>query len=426
MDRLCLNCGQILVSSRTDYYFLSDKCTECSVCRSIFHSELRNLAIAHVDCDAFYASVEKRDNPDLLGKPVIVGGGHRGVVAACCYVSRISGVRSAMPMFEALRLCPEAVVIKPNIDKYKAIGRQIQDLMYSITPIVEIVSIDEAFLDLTGTINLHKGFPAQTLIKLRKRIEKEVGITVSIGLSYAKFLAKIGSDLDKPRGFSIIGRSEALSFLKGKSVKILWGVGTILCEKLNKDGIETVGALRCVDENLLIERYGKIGKRLHLFSRGIDESIVQSETISKSMSAEQTFPIDLNCREDLEKQLWLLSEKVSKRLKTKGLGCKLVTLKMKQSNFILVSRSRRRSNSIQMAEEIYDFALRMLDEFIGNQSFRLLGINAKDLVVAADRSAKELLDPIYKNQRNVEIVIDDVRKKFGDNSITKGRGFFKK
>jgi hypothetical protein len=185
---------------------LSGRCRNCGSTRMVRHRELGALAIAHLDCDAFYASVEKRDNPGLADRPVIVGGGSRGVVTTCCYVARLYGVRSAMPMFKALKACPDAVVIPPDMAKYRIVGRQVRALMREATPLVEAVSIDEAFLDLSGTESVHGGAPARTLALLAERIERNIGITVSIGLSYNKFLAKVASDLDKPRGFAMIGR----------------------------------------------------------------------------------------------------------------------------------------------------------------------------------------------------------------------------
>ena len=185
----------------------------CGSPRLVRHPELAHLAIAHVDCDAFYAAIEKRDNPALRDKPLIVGGGHRGVVATACYIARTYGVRSAMPMFEARRLCPHAEVVRPDMAKYAAAGREVRARMLDLTPLVEPLSIDEAFLDLSGTARLHGLAPAKTLARFAKRVEAEIGITVSIGLSHNKFLAKVASDLDKPRGFSVLGAGEAAAFL---------------------------------------------------------------------------------------------------------------------------------------------------------------------------------------------------------------------
>ena len=199
MQTLCRDCGR---RPHPD----AEACPACGSARVLRHGELHDLSIAHLDCDAFYAAIEKRDRPELRDRPVIVGGRHRGVVAACCYIARTYGVRSAMPMFKALEACPEAAVIKPDMKKYTAVGGEVRAMMLGLTPLVEPLSIDEAFMDLSGTESLHRASPATTLAKLARQVEDELSITVSIGLSYNKFLAKIASDLEKPRGFAVIGR----------------------------------------------------------------------------------------------------------------------------------------------------------------------------------------------------------------------------
>ena len=207
---LCRDCGQRPPPD-------AGACPACGSVRPLRHAELHDLAIAHLDCDAFYATIEKRDRPELQDVPVIVGGRHRGVVAACCYIARTYGVRSAMPMTRALRACPDAVVIKPDMKKYAAVGREVRTMMLALTPLVEPLSIDEAFMDLSGTRSLHRASPAETLSRLALEIERTLSITVSVGLSYNKLLAKIASDLDKPRGFAVIGRAEARTVQGGVS-----------------------------------------------------------------------------------------------------------------------------------------------------------------------------------------------------------------
>ena len=419
---LCKDCFSISFESFIgDEPFADRKCPNCFSVRVVHHDELDTLSIAHIDCDAFYASVEKRDDSSLLGKPVIVGGGHRGVVAACCYVARISGVKSAMPMFEALKLCPQAVVIPPNMRKYRATGLKIRELMLNVTPIVEPVSIDEAFLDMSGTNQVHKASPAETLAKLAKRIETEVGITVSIGLSYNKFLAKIASDINKPRGFSVLGEKDANSFLENQPVGIIWGVGKSLQKKLKRDGIDTIGALRKIDLMELVSRYGVIGRRLAAFSIGIDDRSVNLDTVIKSVSSETTFSQDLKEARDLEKRLWLQAEKVSKRLKIKKLVCSGVTLKLRQSNFKIITRSRNFSYFTDMAEEIYRHTLYMLTKEIDGRSFRLLGIGAIKLSAKKNELCTRTLDLDQDKLVRIEQAMDKVRGRFGDKSIIKGR-----
>ena len=288
--------------------------------RSLRHAELHDLDIAHLDCDAFYATIEKRDRPELRDAPVIVGGRHRGVVAACCYIARTYGVRSAMPMTRALRACPETVVIKPDMKKYAAVGREVRTMMLALTPLVEPLSIDEAFMDLSGTRSLHRASPAETLARLALEIERKLSITVSIGLSYNKFLAKIASDLDKPRGFAVIGRDEARPFLAGKPVGLLWGVGEALQKRLARDGVTLIGELARLDEATLVARYGKIGSRLHLCAHGEDDRPVDPDREAKSLSSEITLDEDLSDPDRLRPILWQLAETVARRMKKAGIA----------------------------------------------------------------------------------------------------------
>ena len=234
----------------------------CPICNSpsvVSHDELFSLNIAHMDCDAFYASVEKRDNPELADKPVIIGGGRRGVVSTACYIARICGVKSAMPMFKALEKCPDAVVIRPRMKVYAEISQQIRVLMTDITPMVEPLSLDEAFMDLSGTHKLHGVPPAVMLAKLMDRISGKLGLTGSIGLSHNKFLAKIASDLNKPNGYSIIGEAETGSFLKDKSVRLIWGVGSSAQKSLEKAGIRTFSDLLRWDRKELAKKFSSMG-----------------------------------------------------------------------------------------------------------------------------------------------------------------------
>jgi len=397
-------------------------CRHCGSTRLFRHPEVLTLSLAHIDCDAFYASVEKRDDPTLRGKAVIVGGRQRGVVAACCYVARIRGVRSAMPMFEALRRCPDAVVIPPDMDKYREAGRQVRRLMEDTTPLVEPVSIDEAFLDLSGTEKLHHGSAAQTLIKLVRRIEMEVGVTASIGLSYNKFLAKVASDMDKPRGFTAIGRAEALEFLTDRPVGLLWGVGKALQTSLHRDGIDTIGRLRDFDERDLVKRYGVIGRRLWCFSHGQDDREVDPQSETRSISAETTFAENISQLSDLQPVLWRLSEKVSMRLKSSRLAGGGITLKLKLADFRQLTRSRVLPGPSQMAEEIYRAALPLLEAEANGRSFRLIGIGATRLCDEEDADFPDLLDSGKKGRLDVERAMDAVRRRFGGDAIGKGRG----
>lgn len=413
-NALCRDCGHRQVPAR--------RCAECGSVRMIAHAELHRLSIAHIDCDAFYASVEKRDRPELADQPVIVGGGHRGVVSACCYIARIYGVRSAMPMFKALALCPQATIIKPDMRKYAEAGRAVRTLMEAYTPLVEPISIDEAFLDLTGTDLLHGGSPAQTLARLVRRIEGEVGVSASIGLSHNKFLAKLASDLDKPRGFAVIGRTETLDFLAPKPVGMIWGVGKAFQAKLDGDGIRTIGQLRQVEPKLLVQRYGSIGLRLYYFSRGQDDRRVTPHSPTKSVSAETTFNSDLSDVTILEHELWGLAEKVSRRMKAGGHAGMTVTLKLKTPDFKLISRSQRLSTPTQLADRIFRTGRDMLRLECDGRRFRLLGVGCHDLVDPRDADPQDLADPVGQQRAKAERAMDAVRAKLGGHAVIKGRG----
>lgn len=400
------------------------RCRACNSPRIVRHDELFALSIAHIDCDAFYATVEKRDNPELRDKPVIVGGQQRGVVSAACYIARTRGVHSAMPMFKALAACPDAVVIKPDMAKYVEAGRQIRELMRDLTPLVEPLSIDEAFLDLTGTEKLHRASPAESLVRLVQKIEKEVGVTASIGLSYNKFLAKVASDLDKPRGFAVIGQAEAVTFLAGQSVKLMWGVGRQLQKKLQRDGLTHIGDLQRKTEAELVTRYGSIGSRLANFSHGIDHRKVDPSSVAKSVSAETTFNDDIASADDLARKLWPLCEKVSRRLKAKEIAGEGVVLKLKTADFRLVTRSHKLPGPTQLAENLYRTGLPMLQKVAdGRTKYRLIGIGVQGLVPARFADAIDLADPDSEKRRKVEQAMDAVRARFGNTALDKGRAW---
>ncbi len=387
------------------------------------HAEIHDLAIAHLDCDAFYATIEKRDRPELHDLPVIVGGRHRGVVAACCYIARTYGVRSAMPMFRALRACPDAVVVKPDMKKYVAVGREVRAMMRDLTPLVEPLSIDEAFMDLSGTQSLHRGSAAQTLAKLALQVEEKLSITVSIGISYNKFLAKIASDLDKPRGFAVIGRAEARTFLADKPVRLLWGVGEAMQRRLARDGITLIGELALLDEATLVTRYGKIGKRLHLFARGQDNRPVDPHREAKSMSSEITLDADVSDPEALRPILWQLTTTVARRMKKAGLAGGSVTLKLKTADFRTLTRVRRLGGATQSADKMFRAAEPLLAREADGRAFRLIGIGARDLVDAKQVATRDLFGGIAQNDDRIDRALDTVRDRFGDDAIVRGRGF---
>ena len=399
------------------------RCPKCGSPRLVQHKELFDLSIAHIDCDAFYAAVEKRDNPELADKPVIIGGGKRGVVSTACYIARIAGVRSAMPMFQALKRCPDAVVVRGNMEKYVRVGHEIRTLMQELTPLVEPISIDEAFLDLSGTERLLKMPPALSLAHLADRIANEIGVTVSVGLSHNKFLAKIASDFDKPRGFSVIGKQETLDFLADKPVSFIWGVGKAMQKSLARRGITNIRQLRRFEKSDLIRQFGVMGARLYHLSRGEDSRKVSPLSETKSISNETTFHNDVRKLSDLEKYLWRLCENVSRRAKRKQLAGRTVTLKLKTSDFKSRTRSTTLSDATFMAERIYGAARPMLDRQADGTSFRLIGVGISHLEPMSIDEIPADLDETLVRQTQAELAVDKVRDKFGEGAVGKGRGF---
>ena len=393
------------------------RCPGCGSPRLVRHPEAAALNIAHVDCDAFYATIEKRDDPTLADKPVIVGGGKRGVVAAACYVARTYGIRSAMPMFEAKSRCPDAVVVKPNMAKYVQVGREVRKALFALTPLVEPLSIDEAFLDLTGTERLHGMSPAKVLARFARTVECELGITVSIGLSANKFLAKIASDMDKPRGFAVLGQGEAVEFLATKPVGFIYGVGAVSAAKLAADGFRTIADLQRADERDLMRRYGEEGARLWRLARGLDSRTVNPERDTKSVSAETTFEHDIGEFRPLEQYLWDLTERVSTRLKANALAGSTVTLKLKSADFKIRTRARALGAPTQLASRIFAAGRDLLAHEIGATRFRLIGIGVSNLTEAVGDDLADLLD---RRAAEAEHAVDRLRSKFGRNAVVRG------
>ncbi len=398
------------------------RCPDCGSPRVLAHPELATLAIAHMDCDSFYASVEKRDNPALRDLPVIIGGGKRGVVSTACYIARIRGVRSAMPMFQALKLCPDAVVVKPRMSVYADVSRTIRDMMKTLTPSIEPLSLDEAFLDLSGTERLHGEPPAMQMARLMHRMQAELGLTGSVGLSHNKFLAKIASDLDKPRGFSIIGMAETTAFLREKPVGLIWGVGKTFQSSLARDGIRTFTDLLRWDRGDLSRRYGTMGDRLWHLARGQDYRRVSSGAPVKSISHETTFFKDTADSSILDGHIWRLAENVALRAKKRDVAGRVVTLKVKQSDHRVLTRRTSLYEPAQTAEQIYTSARILLDGVIKTGPFRLIGVGISHLEPAGGfEGFGDLLDPKSRARIKAERVTDEIREKFGTDAILKGR-----
>lgn len=395
----------------------ANRCPACGSPRLVRHPELATLTIAHVDCDAFYATIEKRDDPALVDRPVIVGGGKRGVVATCCYVARTFGVRSAMPMFKALELCPQAAVVKPNMSKYVEVGRAVRERMLALTPLVEPLSIDEAFLDLTGTERLHGMSAAKALARFSAQVERELGITISIGLSANKFLAKIASDLDKPRGYAVLGQSDAVEFLSTRPVGFIYGVGAVSAARLAADGYRIIADLQRAEQTDLMRRYGEEGARLWRLARGLDIRRVDPVRDTKSVSAETTFNENIGDLRPLEQHLWDLTERVSARLKKAQLAGSTVTLKLKTGDFKLRTRARSLGNPTQLATRIFAAGRDMLRHEVGSVRFRLIGIGVSHLEEATGDDLSDLID---RRGAQAEHAIDKLRSKFGKDAVVKG------
>jgi DNA polymerase-4 len=414
MPALCRDCITQFKSGR--------RCPSCASPRVVNHAELNTLTVAHMDCDAFYASVEKRDDPSLIDKPVIIGGGHRGVVSTACYVARIRGVRSAMPMFQALKLCPDAVIIRPRMEAYVEASRSIRAMMEEMTPAIEPLSLDEAFMDLGGTARLHGVPPAVMLARLIKRMRDELGLSGSIGLSHNKFLAKVASDLNKPRGFSVIGKAETDDFLRDKPVKIIWGVGQVTQASLDKVGIRTFADLLRWERADLVARFGGMGERLWHLARGQDKRRVSAHEPVKSISKETTFTVDTSDPDILDGHIWRLAEQVAGRAKAKSLAGRVVTLKLKRADHTTLTRRLALRDATQMADAVYRTAKGLFQQ-VGDQGpYRLIGCGLSHLIDAtgADLSG-DLLDPGAAKRSAAERATDKIRERFGADAIKKGR-----
>lgn len=412
MSALCRDCYRRGAFER--------RCPACGSPRIVGHAELDSLSIAHMDCDAFYASVEKRDDPSLRDHAVIVGGGKRGVVTTCCYIARISGVRSAMPMFKARQLCPQAIIIKPDFTKYRTESRRIMEMVRDLTPLVQPLSLDEAWMDLSGTERLHGAPPAEILARLQARIEAEIGITVSIGLAPNKFLAKIASDLDKPRGFSVIGSADAQSFLATKPVGIIPGVGPAMIRSLESEGYRTVGDLAAAEPKDLASRFGANGLRLHALAHGRDNRAVNPNEERKGISAETTFNDDLHRLEDLEDKLAPLCERVARQARAGEVAGRVVTLKLRATDFRIITRRRALPVPTQTAKTLFAVARELLAKEAGGKPWRLIGVGLAELI---DAGAVEHDFFAGAEQRALveEKAVDALRARFGPGAVTSGR-----
>lgn len=408
---ICLGCGAEVAADVTNH------CAGFSILR---HPELTSLSLAHVDCDAFFASVEKRDNPELRHKPVVVGGGDRGVVAAACYIARSYGIHSAMPSFKARKLCPDLVAVKPRFERYREASIQVRAAMDALTPLVQQVSVDEAYLDLSGTERLHGRSPASSLIRLQRTIEETVGVTVSVGLSHNKSLAKMASELHKPRGFGVIGEEETLRFLASKPVSSVHGVGKNFAKKLEAVGLRTLGDVQMTDRRRLIDLFGEAGLILHQRARGEDKRPVQVARQTKSISGETTFSQDITDRAGLEDKLYAMCRKVALRAQEKGYAGHVVTLKLKTKAFRTLTRRRTLGIATNLTDVLFEVGSSLLAQELASKpsaAYRLLGIGISDLITA-DAVEKDLAYPAtYQRMKNKEDALQALRGRYGEGVI---------
>jgi len=420
MTSLCRDCSAPVSVSDSAPGSREARCTACGSSRILSHPELAKLSIAHVDCDAFYCSIEKRDNPELRDKPLIVGGGQRGVVSAACYHARIYGVSSAMPMFKALKLCPHATVVSGDMGKYSREGARIREHMKNLTPLVEPLSIDEAFLDLTGTERLHGCSPAQSLIRLQATVLEDIGVTVSVGLSYNKFLAKTASDLDKPNGFAVLGRADAMDFLADKPVGFIYGIGPAFAAKLGREGLHKVSDIRKVSDKDMAHKFGDNGLRLARLSRAEDHRRVNPNSKRKSVSAETTFNTDISDVEVLKDKLWQVCLKTADRSKAKELAGRTVTLKLKSAGFKTVTRRRTLAQPVQLADIIFRALEPLLEKEANGTAYRLIGAGISGLSKPVG-DIGDMLDPMAAKRGIAERASDAARARFGTDAVMTGR-----
>ena len=393
-----LVCRDCLTHSTSEW---GQVCPHCESTRIVCHEDVARLTIAHVDCDSFYASVEKRDDPSLADKPLIVGhAGGRGVVTTACYIARKFGPRSAMPMFKALQLCPQAVVIQPDMAKYKAVSQEIRAIFRDATDIVEPMSLDEAYLDLGPGMKKTDDVAAVHLARIAWRVEREVGITVSVGLSYNKFLAKLASDLDKPRGFSILGPGEAKAFLASLPVGRIHGVGRATEEKMARLGITRISQLQAMPPDQLVGIFGKFGHHLSAFVNGADTRKVTPSRPAKSISTETTFAKDHSDFTTLAEALDKLAERVATRLDRSELQGRTVVLKLKTADFQILTRNRRLTAPSDGKEIIAAAGRDLLQREIDGRAFRLIGIGLSDLSSRTEAGQQDLFAALGTNDRD--------------------------
>lgn len=374
-------------------------------------------SILHVDMDAFYASVEQRDNPELLGKPLVVGGEIRGVVAAASYESRKYGIHSAMPMVEARRRCPHLVRVRPRMSLYKSVSRKIFDLFRQFTPVVEGLSLDEAFLDVSGSLNLF-GTAENIAAEIKRQIYETTELTASVGVAPNKLVAKIASDLDKPDGLVVITTENCQVVLDPLPVEVIPGIGRKTLKRLHTFGIKSVGDLRRSDNRAIEPIFGRYSARVRERASGIDVRPVVASRAEKSISAEETFDNDLTKQRDMERELMRLTERTCRRLRKAGLGAGTVQVKIRQSDFVTCTRQQQLQPPANGTNQLYEVARGLLDHWLrGNPGarIRLLGVGGSRLSAAAQ--ADLFGDEDAAAGAPVDKTVDEIRSRFGDAAV---------
>lgn len=383
---------------------------------------MNSRCILHVDMDAFYASVEQRDNPELRGKPMVVGGGeNRGVVAAASYESRDYGIRSAMPMAEARRRCPHLLSVRPRMAHYKSISSEIFEVFREFTPTVEGLSLDEAFLDVTASLNLF-GTATDIAANIKQRVYGRTQLTASVGIACNKLVAKIASDMDKPDGLVVITPDNAHQRLDPLPVSVIPGIGRETLVRLHKLDIRTVGDLRLADDRDIEPIFGRFTKQTRDRAAGIDDRPVVSSRAEKSISAEETYDRDLGNLRDMERELLRLTERTCRRLRKAALQAGTVQIKIRRADFNTFTRQRRLQPPGSGTDQIYDAARTLLTTWLQTNPgarIRLLGVGASKL--AAAEQADLFAEPGQTTAAPVDKTVDEIRERFGDESVSRAR-----
>jgi DNA polymerase-4 len=391
--------------------------------------EVSRKSIIHLDMDAFYPAVEVLDNPDLKGKPVIVGGRkNRGVVSSASYEARRFGVHSAQPIATAMRLCPNAIFLSGRMRRYKEVSSQIFEIFGRFTPLVEPLSIDEAFLDVTGSKRL-LGDAVEIAKKVKEVVFEETGLTVSAGVAQSKFVAKIASDMDKPDGLTVVLPDKVREFLDPLPIKKMWGVGKVTQKALAQLNIHTFKDLSRVPVKVLERRFGEHGSKMHLLSMGIDERDVVPEHETKSVGHEQTFMKDIMDLDDAKKELLALATKVGHRMRREQVTGKTVSLKVKYNDFKQITRAATLPKPTDDGFEIYSVACDLLKKTeVGKRRVRLLGISLSQLSFVGSAGQLSLFsdDQSFQKRKELNVALDSIHKRFGEKSVRPGTLFSNK